>query len=211
MRQGQNWRIAKRLLAFRNLIKIVGQFLDFLRDFRKGRGHVVRRRLGPLDKLANDVGHSGRSGDKACLTLDARRRQSIFGAGDTPAAPVIVACHYDGIGTGIGMVRRFFGRLPFVLRAGEAPLLLVRAPGMIERRLGLQFVGGKLASQPAIVVNPDRFIESLSPVRHNALDNGPSSDRLYVNSLILVILRARHATASRIFPGNHGGMVLNRG
>src|SRR5205823_310487 len=94
-------------------------------------------------------------------------------------------------GPRIRMMHRLDGRLPLVRRAHDTPLLFALASGG-EGRVALQFIGAEFTPKTDVVKDADRLFESFGPLRHDALDERPSADRLHIDFLILMELCACH-------------------
>ena len=75
-------------------------------------------------------------------------------------------------------------------------MLLAVGLAVIDRQLGLQFIGGKFATQSNVVKYAQRLIQALGPMRDDPLHQSPSADWLNIHSLILVVLCFGHRDTS---------------
>ena len=138
------------------------------------------------------VFEKGHACNEAGLALDADRIEIVLRTRDAPAAPLGLPRYNDRIGSRDGMACAIFRGLPFVPGAHDAPILVAAMAVLGQRLFALQFVRGEFAAQSHIVVNAQRLIDSLRPMRHHALDKRPCAHRLHVNTLVLVEICLGH-------------------
>ena len=129
---------------------------------------------------------------RACRSM--RTGESAYSAPGTRQPPQSDFAGYDdGMRARIGMRRGLGIGLPFVARPRDTPLFALVGNGR-RLRFGLQLVRAEFATETHVIVDADRRLEALGPMRDHPLDLSPGPDGTNIDPLVLVELCVRHGS-----------------